>query len=203
MIVISGLARKSPMLEGLLAHELSHVYRNITGHPSHNERLIAGLLSLFHDRYKLRQDYEQEILHRVVNHVQDLYADDVAIKALAGHERTGFRFEQLGEFFLGWIKEEPANSGAHRRDRWINTSILLNNSFAISNMERHEIAEEQIIKAKTSNQRFLNRIKPGAAIRFGYFNEFMVNLKEDISEVEFREQMKEYLRSFLVVVDNI
>jgi len=70
-------------------------------------------------------------------------------------------------------------------------------------MERHEIAERQIEKAKLSNERFLNRIESSAAVRFSYFNRFMVGLQEDVSEAEFREQMKNYLRNFLNVVDNI
>jgi Zn-dependent protease with chaperone function len=40
VIVVSGFAVESPMLEGLLTHELSHAYRNITHHPSHSDPLI-------------------------------------------------------------------------------------------------------------------------------------------------------------------
>ena len=203
VIVVSGHAVKSPMLVGLLTHELSHVYRNITGHPSHSEPLIASLMRIFVDRHKLDRDYEQEILHQAINHIQDLYADDIAVRVLATYDGMAPRLEQLGEFFLGWIKEDPARSGARRRDQWINASILLNNSFAISNMERHEIVEGQVEKAKLSNDRFLKRIKPSAAMQFSYFNKFMVNLKEDISEAEFREHMKEYLRSFFDLVNSI
>jgi hypothetical protein len=111
--------------------------------------------------------------------------------------------EQLGDFFLGWIREEPATTGVRRRDRWANASILLNNSFAISNMERHKITEGLIEKAKMSNDRFLSRIEPSAAIQFSYFNRFMVGLEEDVSEATLREQMEEYLRNLLKVVDNI
>jgi hypothetical protein len=81
--------------------------------------------------------------------------------------------------------------------------MLLNNSFAISNMKRHRIAEGWIEKAKLSNDRFLNQIKPSAAMQFSYFNKFMIALREDISEAEFREQMRGYLRNFLDVVDNM
>jgi len=203
VIVVSGFALKSPMLEGLLAHELSHIYRTITDHPSHSERLIASLAHSFIDSHKLDRDYEQEILHQAINHIQDLYADDIAIKVLAAHHGIAPRLEQLGEFFSGWIKEEPARSGARRKDQWINASMLLNNSFAISNMKRHRIAEGWIEKAKLSNDRFLNQIKPSAAMQFSYFNKFMIALREDISEAEFREQMRGYLRNFLDVVDNM
>jgi hypothetical protein len=202
VIVVSGFALDSPMLEGLLTHELSHVYRNITHHPSHSDRLIAGLMRAFIDGHKLNRDYEQEILHQAINHIQDLYADDIAVRVLAGHDGTT-RLQQLGDFFLGWIKEEPATTGERRRDQWVSASILLNNSFAISNMERHKVTEGQIEKARLSNVRFLNRIKSDAATQFNYFNRFMVDLEEDVSEAGLREQMKEYLRNFLNVVDSI
>jgi hypothetical protein len=203
VIVVSGFALKSAMLEGLLTHELSHIYRNITNHPSHSDLLIASLARSFISTHNLDHDYEQEVLHQVINHIQDLYADDIAFKVLAGHRDTGLRWEQLGEFFLGWIKETPSRSDSRRRDQWLNASMLLNNCFAVSNMERHKIAEGQIEKARLSNAKFLKEIKPSAAMRFSYFNRTMVGLKEDISEDEFREQMSEYLRSFLDLVDNI
>jgi hypothetical protein len=104
---------------------------------------------------------------------------------------------------LGWIKEEPATGGVRLRDRWANASIFLNNSFAISNMERHNMMKGQIEKGKLNNDRFLKRIKSSAAIQFSYFNRFMVGLEEDVSEVRLREQMEEYLGNFLKVVDNI
>lgn len=200
VIVVSGFAATSSMLEGLLTHELSHVYRNITNHPSHVEPLIASLARTFIDSHNLDRDYEQEVLHQAINHIQDLYADDVAFKVLVAYSSVGPHLEQLGEFFVGWIKEEPTRSVERERDRWVNASILLKNCFAISNLERHKITESHIERAKLGNGRFLNQITPAAAKRFGYFNQFMVGLNEDISEAGFREQMLEYLHNLLDVV---
>jgi len=200
VIVISGFAVKSSMLEGLLAHELSHIYRNITNHPSHREPLIASLARSFINSHNLDQDYEKEVLHQAMNHIQDLYADDIAFEVLKAYGGVTSPLEQLGEFFLGWIKEEPARGGARERDEWVNASILLNNCFAISNMERHKIKGTQIERARLSNNRFLNQITPSVVMRFDYFNKFMVGLKEDISEAEFGEQMREYLRNFFDIV---
>jgi hypothetical protein len=202
IIVVSGFAVKSPMLEGLLTHELSHVYRTITDHPSHSERLIGNLVLSFTDGHSLGRDYEQEILHQAINHIEDLYADDIVFRVLARDRDVAFPSEQFGEFFLGWIKEEPVRSRLHRRDQWINASILLNNSFAISNMERHRMAERWVEKARSINELLLNRVKPSAAIRFSYFNKFMVSLREEISENDFREEMTEYLQNLLALVDD-
>jgi hypothetical protein len=202
VIVVSGFALRSSMLEGLLTHELSHIYRNITNHPSHSDSLIPSLARLFINSYNLDRDYEQETLHQAINHIQDLYADDIAVKILVAYQGMEPTMSKLGEFFLGWIKEEPAKTDVHQRDRWVNASILLNNSFAISNMQRHKIAEGHIEKAKLSNDRFLEQIKPSAAARFSYFNRFMISLKEDISEDEFREQMRGYLQNLLDIVND-
>jgi len=202
IIVVSGFALKSPMLEGLLTHELSHIYRTITDHPSHNETLIASLMHFFIDSHKLHREYQQQILHQAINHVQDLYADDIAFKVLTAHEGTVLRLEQFGEFFLDWIKEEPARSGMRQRDQWVNASILLNNCFAISNMQRHRIVRQQIEKARISNDQFLNKITPAAAMQLNYFNKFMVGLKQNISQTEFREQMMEYLGNFLSAAES-
>ena len=40
VIVISGRALASNMVEGLLVHEMSHIYRISTKHPSHNHELL-------------------------------------------------------------------------------------------------------------------------------------------------------------------
>jgi len=95
-IVVSGFALESPMLEGLLTHELSHIYRTITNHPSHSEPLIASLMRFFIDSQKLHRDYEQQVLHQAINHVQDLYADDITVKVLIAQQGAVPRLEQLG-----------------------------------------------------------------------------------------------------------
>jgi hypothetical protein len=199
-IVVSGLAVKSGMLKGLLAHELSHVYRNITGHPSHNERIIAHLASSFINNYRLDAGYQRQILHQVINHVQDLYADDITMKILSTDNGL-FDPKQLTEFFVEWIREEPVNTGINGRDRWVNAGIMLNNSFALSNMQRHNISDENQ-RAKMRNNTFLSRINSNAAKEFSYFNDFMVGLREQVTDSEFQREMREYLGRFFVVVEN-
>jgi len=200
-IVVSGFAVRSEMLQGLLAHELSHVYRNVTNHPSHNDRIISQLASSFINRYKLDTDYEREILHQVINHVQDLYADDITMKVLATDNGL-FDPGQLEGFFVDWIKDKPARTGVSKRDRWVNAAIMLNNSFALSNMQRHSINDHEK-RAKSKNDAFLNLINQEAAKQFSYFNDFMVGLKEQVTEAEFRQEMEEYLTHFFQVVRNM
>jgi hypothetical protein len=199
-IVVSRFAVTSGMLKGLLAHELSHVYRNISGHPSHNERIIGHLASSFIRNYKLDSDYQRQILHQVINHVQDLYADDITMKILTVDNGL-FDPKHLEGFFIEWIKEKPVRTGATKRDKWVNAAIMLNNSFALSNMRRHNISDENQ-RAKSKSKTFLSRINPNAAEEFAYFNDFMVGLKEEVTEVEFEREMNEYLTRFFALVEN-
>lgn len=200
VIVVSGMAVRSGMLKGLLAHELSHVYRNVTNHPSHNERIIAHLASWFIKNYKVDVDYQRQILHQVINHVQDLYADDVTMKILAADGGL-LDPEQLEGFFIEWIKEEPVKTGLDKRDRWANAAIMLNNCFALSNMQRHNINDHNQ-RAKLKSNAFLSGISRNAAKDFSYFNDFMIGLKEQVTEAEFQQEMKEYLTRFHQAVTN-
>jgi hypothetical protein len=176
------------------------VYRNITGHPSHNERIIAHLASSFIKNYKLDSDYQRQILHQVINHVQNLYADDITMKTLTVDNGL-FDPKQLEEFFTEWIKEEPIRTDGSRRDRWVNAAIMLNNSLALSNMQRHNISDENHL-AESKSSIFLSRINPNAAREFAYFNDFMVGLKEEVTDEEFEKDMEEYLARFFALVEN-
>lgn len=198
-IVVSGFSVRSGMLKGLLAHELSHVYRNITNHPSHNERTIAHLAGSFINLYNLHADYQREILHQVINHIQDLYADDISMQVLITGESRLLDSKQLEGFFVEWVKDEPVKTSEVRKDRWVNAAMMLNNSFAISNMQRHGIGDHNQ-KAKLKNDAFLSRIKPEAAENFGYFNDFMVGLREEVTESAFQDDMEDYLGRFFELI---
>jgi len=202
VIVVSGFAVKSSMLEGLLVHELSHVYRNATNHPSHNEKIIAHSTSSFVKLHSIDEDYQRQTLHQAVNHIQDLYADDIAIKVLSADQNLQPIFDMLGDFFLGWIKEEPVKLGSKRKESWINAGIFLNNCFAVSNIQRRKV-ESSSEKAKFRNEEFLRKVDPSARSSFSYFNKFMVNLKEDMGENEFGNQLGEYLEQFWALTEHI
>lgn len=202
VIVVSGFAVKSAMLEGLLAHELSHVYRNVTDHPSHNEKLLENVACAFTRLHDLTQGYQGEILHQAINHIQDLYADDISVRVLTDNQNKSAILDMLGEFFLGWIKEEPVKSNSSRKDSWLNAGILLNNCFAVSNIQRRRV-ERYYEKAESLNNKFLVKIDQRARSSFPYFNRFMVNLKEKVAEEEFRNQMEDYLERFWDVTASI
>ena len=191
IIVISGQAVKSDMLKGLLAHELSHVYRTSSGHPSHNYELIADCIQNVTGELGLEED-QQDKLQQAVNHLQDLYADDIVFQVV--RRKKIVPMETLGQFFLGWIQ------GTATDNAWENAAIMVRNSFAISNMQRHKIKD---ISGAKVNEKFLSQLPPAAAKEFTYFNKFMAGLKEDVTPEQYSKQLEEYLERFLAVVKRI
>ncbi len=192
-IVVSGAAVESDMLEGLLVHEMSHIYRMQSKHPSHSEQIINDVLGPLVGR-GLNRDYQQKILHDLVNHLEDLYADDVAFKVF--RKSNIFPVEDGGKFFFSWLSPEPVVSGEARRDRWVNMSLMLRNSFAMSNMARHGIPDVGN-KAKSLNEGFLSGLPANASRSFEYFYGVMRSLKEDVTEKQFGGLLGDYLEKFV------
>ncbi len=192
-IVVSGAAVESGMLEGLLVHEMGHVYRMRTNHPSHSDKAISYAMGLFQGR-TLDRDYQQKILHDVVNHVEDLYADDISFKVF--QKNNLFPPDVASHFFQGWMAPNPVVSGDARKDRCVNASLMLRNSFALSNMARHGIPDFGN-KAKRANEQFLSGLPPGAAGLFQYFYVVMMELRENVTEREFKGLLGDYLEKFV------
>src|SRR5258706_1507154 len=58
-IVVSRWSLYSDMLIGLLIHELSHIYRNETNHPSHNFAIHNNAIAIVFGNRRL-QPYQEE-----------------------------------------------------------------------------------------------------------------------------------------------
>jgi len=189
IIVVAGVALNSGPIEGLLVHEMCHIYRTEAGHLSHNTQLLNRVGTRVIHENELDKDYQIRIIQQAVNHVQDLYADDLAFQVF----RRGGAFtpEQAHSFFLDWINDTPIKEKSSK-DRWQNVGIMLNNCFAVSNLARHKIPD---IDGQVENavQRFLSRIDGRMRSEFAYFRGFMTNLNEDITQDQFEKDLAEYL----------
>jgi len=189
VIVVSSMAIKSGLVEGLLIHEMCHIYRTEQNHPSHNSELLNTVGHAVIHKNQLTKDYQIKTIQQAVNHIQDLYADDIAFKVF---QKSGsFTQEQAFEFFLDWING-TAITPKTRRDKWLNTGIMLNNSFAISNLARHKIKDIDN-QAENKIQEFLSQINPSMKKEFTYFRNFMANLIENPTETLFKKDLAEYL----------
>jgi hypothetical protein len=189
VIVVSGMALKSGMIEGLLIHEMCHIYRTNTHHPSRNQELLNRVGQYVTRKNHLTEDYQIAVVQQAVNHVQDLYADDVAFQVFDRSET--FPPDQAFDFFLSWMNDEPAAS-RNVKAVWLNIGMMLNNCFALSNMIRHRVPDVNN-QAENRVQKFLSLATERVREEFAYFKSFMTDLKENVTEKEFEENLTNYL----------
>ncbi len=186
VIVVAGFAVKGNMALNLLIHELSHVYRIQSGHPSHDQTLLLSIAGwVMHG--KVVEVYQEKIIHAILNNIQDLYADDISF---AIFDKTA----NLNEFFMGWI-HEPVTAKTSEQ-KWENAEKLLSAAFAQGNLERHGIEDtgEKVQKAITH---FLKKIDKKYADKYEFFKKLMVDLPEKVTEKEFERLLISYLGEFL------
>ena len=143
-------------------------------------------------------DYQQKMIHDLLNDIQDLYADDIAFKVL--RNTPILSSGQMSSFLQDWVKDEPAKSGTAARDGWINTSIMTHNARAIAQMSRHRV-EDTGGKAEQANKRFLSQISPRIAEHFEYFRNVLANLREDMTNEQYRILLADYLHRFLEIAE--
>src|SRR3989454_8006816 len=137
-IVVSGRAVGSGLLEGLLVHEMSHVYRIQMNHPSHNGQILEEAVDTLGKKVVLR-DYQQKIVHDLLNDIQDLYADDISFNVL--HNTPILASDQMTRFLQEWVKDGTVKSRDAVMDSWINASIMTHNARAIAQMARHRVED--------------------------------------------------------------
>ena len=77
----------SGMLDGLIAHEMGHMVRTEQGHPSHTAEVHRRVLRSLEVPPSQRNGF-LAVARVAVNHVQDVYADDLAIRVI-GRDRIG------------------------------------------------------------------------------------------------------------------
>jgi len=193
VIVVSGMALKSALVEALLIHEMSHVYRTTTNHPSHNRQLLNRVTHTIVHRNQITEEYQLKTLQQAVNHIQDLYADDVAFKVFS--KSKSVPLDQIGNFFLSWINEKPISSKG-TKEKWLNVGIMLNNCFALSILMRHNIKDTNN-QAENAVQRFLSQTDDSMKKEFDYFKNFMTNLRENTTEKQFENYLTAYLQRII------
>jgi len=199
VIVIAGRAVESGMVEGLLIHELCHIYRTEQKHPSHNKDLLNRVgYHLLHE-HELSKDFQVKTIQQAVNHIQDLYADDISFQVFS--KVRVFTPEQAHAFFLDWINDTPLK-GKDIKTRWLNVGIMLNNCFAFSNLTRHKIKDIDD-KVQKAVETFLSQTDVSTKEAYSYFRDFMTNLKENVTEQQFENDLTEYLNRLIRLAQRI
>jgi hypothetical protein len=120
---ISIWALRSGMLDGLIAHEAGHMIRTEAGHPSHDAKVYGEIGN------QLRVPSESvPVLREAFNHVQDIYADDIAFS-------VGIA-DRAYEFFASWIDGHVKDSDSAG---WKDIGKSVSNGFALGNLVRHRL----------------------------------------------------------------
>jgi hypothetical protein len=196
-IVVSGGTLGSGLLEGLLVHEMSHVYRIQTNHPSHNGEILEKAVDNLGKKVALL-DYQQKIIHDLLNDIQDLYADDISFKVL--RNTPILASDQITRFLQDWVKDGLTKTRDPVMDGWINASTMTHNARAIAQMARHRIEDIGGL-AEQTNKKFLSQVSPRIAGRFEYFRNLLQNLREDMTPEQYRALLADYLGSFLEIAE--
>lgn len=190
IIVVSENAMKGGMAINLLIHELSHVYRSQSGHPSHDYQLLTSIAAWVMKGH-LVYDYQEQVLHTIINHIQDLYADDISFSIFKKNAPQ----QDLNEFFLSWI-HEPSTSQDPTQKAWENADNVLSTAFAAANLERHHIPDTDNKVAKAI-EKVLSKTSKPVRDKFEFYKDFMVLLPEKVTEKDFEKLLIIYLSEFL------
>src|SRR5207244_9969195 len=118
----------------------------------------------------------------ILNDIQDMYAENDSMRVLK--KNPLLKSGKMNSFLQEWVKDEPVKSGDPKRDHWVNASIMVHNARAIGQMTRHGI-EDTGGKAADSNKRFLSQMPPTTSSHFPYFQDLMVNLKENMTRDQY------------------
>ncbi|HTD80553.1 MAG TPA: DUF5781 family protein [Thermoplasmata archaeon] len=192
-IVASGRAVRAGRLDGLLLHEMSHIYRMRTNHPSHDSKIIEEATSRVAEGV-VTEDYQRKILHDLVNNVEDLYADDIAFPII---RKSGLMKDtQVSALFQEWVEDRPAESQDATRVRWENAWSLANNARAIAEMERQGVADTGG-RAAALNDRLVSKMGPAARGQFEHLRNLLANLPEKMSGEDYRRLLIDYLSKFV------
>jgi len=181
------------MLEGLLIHEMSHIARMRAGHVSHDGAIHQEIIASFPAK-AFAQDYQQKALHDLINNVEDLYADDISLRAMRGARVAPD--DLLVQFLQDWVTDAPVRTGDAARDRWANAWLMANNARALAQMERHRVHDVGG-SAEAANARLLSALGAQALDPSKFIRRFLVNLREDVARGEFKDEMVAYLGRFL------
>lgn len=196
--VVAGRgALQNNLLATLMAHELSHVQRMASGHPSHRNAAIQAA----YDGVRLdgpQQPYHEEILHDAINNVQDLYADGIAFDVM--RRLDAVPQDGIGGFFLSWMKSRPAPGADPREKRWREAHAMLGNARALAQVKGHGMAA-QVKQAKRINSELLDTLPADIAKAQPRFQSFFDKLPADLTDESFARDLANYVQRFVTVAE--
>jgi hypothetical protein len=190
VVVVSGETLKGGMSINLLIHELSHAYRIQSGHPSHDNTLLTTITGwAIHGT--VVHPYQEKIIQTILNHLMDLYADDISFKIF----NSNSAHSNLNEFFLNWVHDLSIAKDPLER-AWENAESVVSAAFAQSNLLRHHVSDKDH-KVEHAVNTFLSNFDKQVEGKYEFFKIFMVHMPEEIEAKDFEKLLIKYLGEFL------
>ncbi len=125
-LFVSVRAVQSGTLDGLVAHEMGHMLRTEARHVSHDPDVYRKT-----GREVRIPRAAEGAFSGAFNHIQDIYADDLAFLVFASDGG-----DRAYRFFAGWV---AGNAETRGQDRWQNVGLAVTNGFALGNLVRHRL----------------------------------------------------------------
>jgi len=184
-------------IDATMIHEMSHIYRRLSKHPSHTPEIWRPVWAKFVE--KLSQKYQYKVLERAFLDIGEIFANDVALRVL---QRSGLNsIESMEEEFQDQVLAKSAGSFRSSKKRWKTIGIIAHNSSAMAQITRHNLPDTEE-KAKTRNDKLLQSLPHEAKFLHGYFYNLMVGLNEDITPEAYQEVLTQYLEKLVLAAEN-
>lgn len=196
-VVAGRSALQDKLLVTLLAHEISHVQRMASGHPSHSQEAIRAAYDGLHLDGP-QEPYHDEILHDAINNVEDLYADGIAFDIM--RKMDAVPPEGIGGFFLAWMKQRPEPGRDARERRWRAAHAMLGNARALAQIKQHG-SPAHVREAERINAELLSALPPAVAGSQAWFQDFLDGLPSDVTEHDFATNLAQYVDRFVAVAE--
>ena len=182
-IVVADWALDSDMLNGLILHELAHIYFTEINSPSHQSEIINEVMSHVVEQEGLNK-LEAKSLNEGFNHLQNIIVDDIVFQ-LMDNERER---KLIQNFFVTWMSDEPTGNNL------IDASLLARNAFALASLKRRSFLDEssqlsQLMISK--NRQFLSFYKYANKEKYELFEGFLIRFELN-NEGDFASVLIEY-----------
>jgi hypothetical protein len=187
-------------IDNILVHEMAHIYRRETNHPSENQEIIKEIKA----HYKTAMQYstkgfQLKTLVRSMYNLQEVLTNDLAFRTLEFSNMAWIG--PTGESLQALTRSRPMRALGATRKRWSNAALIANNAIYIAQMDRHKIPDTGD-KAKIATQKLLSSLPKEAVIAYCYFYQLALELKEDITQEDLRGLLQNYAARLVELAEN-
>lgn len=179
-IVVADWALDSDMLNGLILHELAHIYYTEINSPSHQADIINEIMNQIIEHEGL-SNLEALSLNEGLNHLQNIIVDDIVFQLMNNKRER----KLIQNFFVTWMSDQPTGNAL------LDASLLARNAFALASLKRRNIFSDVAEQMNNKNKQFLSFYTHADKMKFEAFENFLIQFQLDNSN-DFEAELMEY-----------